>query len=275
MKNRNTGVDLRAAQTKTAVITGAASGMGLCASKTLAKAGWNVVMCDIDAKALKKAGTECRPHAGADLRAAKSPVDAALRAAQIIPCVTDVRRFADAEKAARLAVRKTGRIDLYIGFAGGYEARICNTCGIPFYEQPIEVVDWGLDVNLKGQVYFARAVMPQMVKQKSGVICCLGSVTGVEGDGNGAMYGTAKSGLFNFVKGLAIAGAPHNVRAFCVTPGPVMTRPGMAGMKTLQGHASQPQELVDFILYLASDKCPSITGSNHVMDCGRLALPRQ
>jgi 3-oxoacyl-[acyl-carrier protein] reductase len=243
---------------KTAVITGAASGMGLAASRILASAGAKVVMCDVDSQALEKAAAEI----AADGRGCA------------MPCTADVRRFADAEMAAEAAVRETGRLDLYIGFAGGYEPRMCGSF-VPFYEQPVEVIDWGIDVNLMGQIYFARACMPQMVRQKSGVICCIGSVTGFEGDGTGAMYGTAKSGLFNFVKGLAQAGAPHGVRAFCVTPGPVMTRPGMAGLKTLQGHASQPQELVDFVLYLASDRCPSVTGSNHVMDCGRLSMQPQ
>jgi len=243
---------------RTAVITGAASGMGLCASQTLAKQGATVVMCDVNEKAVTEAA-------------------AALQAEGLkaVPCVTDVRKFADAEKAAALALETSGRIDLLIAFAGGYEPRMCGTCGTPFYEQPVEVLDWGIDVNLKGPIYFARACMPAMVRQKSGVICCLGSVTGFEGDGNGAMYGTAKSGLFNFVKGLAQAGAPHGVRAFCATPGPVMTRPGMANMKTLQGHAAEPQELVDFILFLASDACRCVTGTNHVMDCGRLSMQPQ
>ena len=138
----------------------------------------------------------------------------------------------------------TGRIDLLVSYAGGNEARCCKSF-MPFYEQPIEVIDWGLDVNLKGAVYFARACMPYMVKAKRGVIVCIGSVTGFEGDGNGAMYGTAKSGLFNFVVGLAKAGAPHGVRAFCVSPGPVLTRPAMAKMQTALGFASQPQEIVD------------------------------
>ena len=74
------------------------------------------------------------------------------------------------------------------------------------------------------------------------------------------------------MKGLAQAGAKHGVRAVCVTPGPVMTRPGMAGMKTLMGRAAEPIELVDFILFLASENGRSITGSNHVVDCGRLAM---
>ena len=73
-------------------------------------------------------------------------------------------------------------------------------------------------------------------------------------------------------KSLAILGAPHNVRACCVIPGPVLTRPGMARMKTLLGRAAEPVELVDFILYLCSDKAAFITGSSHVIDGGRLLV---
>jgi enoyl-[acyl-carrier-protein] reductase (NADH) len=54
-----------------------------------------------------------------------------------------------------------------------------------------------------------------------------------------------------------------------------MTRPSMAGMKTLLGHAAETEELVDFILFLSSDACRCITGSNHVMDCGRLSMQPQ
>ena len=86
------------------------------------------------------------------------------------------------------------------------------------------------------------------------------------------MYGTAKSGLFNFAKGLALAGAPHGVRAFCVSPGPVLPRPGMANMKTLLGRAADPSEVVDFALYLASEKGAFVTGTNHVIDGGRLCV---
>lgn len=144
-----------------------------------------------------------------------------------------------------------------------------------FADMPIEVYDWGLDVNLKGPFYFAHAVMKQMVKQHSGVIICLGSVTGEEGDGKGMAYPTAKSGIMHgLTKSLAIYGAPHNIRAVCVTPGPVLTRPAMANMKTLLGRAAQPQEIVDFIMYLASNNAAFITGTNHVIDGGRLAMPR-
>ena len=251
-------------ENKVAVVTGAASGMGLLASRELAAAGAKVVLCDVNEEAL---GRECAAIAS----------DAAIGAAggEVAPCRCDVRRWEDAEGAAALALSRFGRIDLLFCFAGGNEAR-CRNSHVPFYEQPREVIDWGIDVNLRGPVYMARACMPQMVRQGSGVICLLGSVTGFEGDGSGSMYGTAKSGLFNFVKGLAMAGAPHGVRAFCVSPGPVLTRPGMAfmGAKTLVGRAADPPEVVDMILYLASEKGVYVTGTNHVIDGGRLSFPR-
>lgn len=251
-------LDMSEYKGRVAIVTGAASGMGLCLSRKICAAGGVAVMCDIDGGALDRAVS----------------VINSVGVGHAWPCVADVRKFADAERAASFAIEKEGRLDLLVTFAGGYEPRMCNSV-MPFYEQPVEVIDWGLDVNLKGAVYFARACMPYMVKAGKGVICCLGSVTGFEGDGNGAMYGTAKSGLFNFVKGLAQAGARHGVRAFCVTPGPVMTRPSMAGMKTLLGHAAETEELVDFILFLSSDGCRCVTGSNHVMDCGRLSMQPQ
>ena len=244
---------------KVAVVTGAASGMGLLASRELAAAGAKVVMCDVDAEALGRGRAEA--------------AGCAAQGGEAEPCKCDVRSWDDAMKAAALALGRFGRIDLLFCFAGGNEARVCNS-RVPFHEQPREVIDWGLDVNLRGPVYMARACMPAMVARKSGVVCLLGSVTGFEGDGCGAMYGTAKSGLFNFVKALALDGAPHGVRAFCVTPGPVMTRPGMAGMKTLLGRAAEPSEVVDFALFLASEKCAFVTGTNHVVDGGRLCVPR-
>jgi len=242
---------------KTALITGAASGMGLCTSKTLAAAGATVVMVDINGEGVRKAADEIN----------------ALGKGKAYAVEADVRKFADDERAAALAVEKTGKIDLLVNYAGGNEARICQSYK-PLYEQPLEVIDWGMDTNLKGPLYCARACMPHMVKARGGVIVTLGSVTGFEGDAH-STYSITKGGLTNLALSLAKAGAPYGIRAFCVAPGPVMTRPGMAKMQTLLGRQSQPQEVVDFILFMASDCCPSISGSTHVIDCGRLAMGRQ
>ena len=241
---------------KTAVISGAASGMALCTSWTLAAAGATVVMCDINGDGVRKAADEIN----------------ALGKGKAFAVEMDVRKFADCERSAALAMEKTGRIDLVINYAGGNEARCCSSFK-PLYEQPVEVIDWGLDTNLKGAVYFSRACMPYMVKAKSGVIVTLGSVTGFECDGN-STYGVTKGGLDRLAMTLAKAGAPHGIRAFCVAPGPVLTRPAMAKMKTALGFASEPQEVVDFILFMASPKGRSITGSTYVIDAGRLVLSR-
>ena len=241
---------------KTAVITGAASGMGLCTSRTLAEAGATVFMCDINGEGVRKRADEINAWGKGKAYAVEA----------------DVRKFADAERSAALAIEKTGRIDLLINFAGGNEARCCSSFK-PLYEQPVEVIDWGLDTNLKGAVYFSRACMPYMVKAKSGVIVTLGSVTGFEGDAN-STYSVTKGGLGRLALSLAKAGAPHGVRAFCVAPGPVLTRPAMAKMQTALGFASEPQEVVDYILFMASPKGRSITGETYVIDAGRLALPR-
>ncbi len=245
---------------KVAVLTGAASGMGLRTAERLAAAGAKVVMCDVDEPRLRQ-------------EAERLTRDVAAGEGRVLACPSDVRRYADAERAAALAIDRFGTIDLLIPFAGGNEARICGTRGIPFYEQPVETIDWGIDVNLRGPVYFARACLPHMVVAKKGVICLIGSVMGVEADAIGAMYGAAKSALFNFVKSLALAGGPHGVRAVCVSPGPVLTRPGMATMATVRGAAAQPDELVNVILYLCSDAASFVTGTNVLVDGGHLCIP--
>ena len=247
---------------KVAVLTGAASGMGLLAAKRLAKGGAKVVMCDVDEARLRQ-----------EVESLKRKGESEGWTGSVCACVTDVRKFGDAEKAARLAVEKFGGIDILIPFAGGNEARVCGTKGIPFYEQPVETIDWGIDVNLKGPVYFARACMPAMIAAKKGVICLIGSVMGIEADRIGAMYGAAKSGLFNFVKSLALAGGPYGVRAVCVSPGPVLTRPGMSAMATVRGTAAQPDELVNVILYLCGDDASFVTGTNILVDGGHMCVP--
>ena len=116
----------------------------------------------------------------------------------------------------------------------------------------------------------ARAVMGYMIQQKSGVIINIGSVDGQTGTSTCVDYSTAKSGVMNgLTKSLALYGAPHGVRVCCISPGPVLTRAAMAKMETRLGRAAEPREIVDLILFLASDKGAFITGSNYMIDGGR------
>lgn len=234
-----------------AVITGAASGMGLLAAQRFIERGASAVLIDAN-------------------QAAVTAAVAGLPQGRALATVADVRRWNDVEQAIADALQRFGRIDWLLNFAGGAETRVLGLTNVPFHELPPEAIDWGLDVNLKGPVYFSRAVLPTMIAQKRGVIINLGSVSGIEGAASAVCYSAAKSGLIGLTKSLALCGAPHGVRSCCVSPGPVLTRPGMAAMRTRLGRAAEPGEVVDLILYLCSDRAAFITGSNHVIDGGRV-----
>ena len=140
---------------------------------------------------------------------------------------------------------------------------------------PIDVYDWGIDVNLKGPFYFAHAVLRQMREQKSGLIINIGSITGAEGSDCGMDYSTSKAGLmYGLTKSITQFGAKYGIRAVCISPGPVLTRAAMANMKTPLGRAAEPQEIIDLCLYVASEKGQFINGENIMIDGGRNAMGR-
>ncbi len=244
---------------KTAIATGAVSGMGLLFSQNFAALGGNIVLVDINEEALKKCVEEIKNSGG-----------------NAIGVVCDVRDYSQVLKVCDEAVKAFKSIDIMCNFAGGTAMRMLNMDrSTEFPDVPIEVYDWGLDVNLKGQFYFDHAVSKQMRKQKSGLIVNIGSISGMEGDGHGVDYPTAKSGvMFGLTKSLAQFGSQYGIRCVCVSPGPVLTRPEMAGMKTLLGRAADPQEIIDLILFIASEKGQFINGENIMIDGGRNAATR-
>ena len=88
-------------------------------------------------------------------------------------------------------------------------------------------------------------------------------------------YTTSKAGLMHgLTKSIAQYGAKYGIRCVCVSPGPVLTRANMASMKTLLGRAAEPQEIIDLILFIASDKGQFINGENIMIDGGRNAMKR-
>ena len=239
-------------QNKTVLITGGASGMGLRLGECYAKEGANVVLADVNQDALDTCVVDIRAYHE-----------------NVIGVKVDVREYAQVVAARDAAVERFGSIDILINCAGGAETRICNHHDV-FYENPIEIYDFGIDVNLKGAIYFDHAVMQQMAKQNSGVIIHLGSITGEEGSPNAVAYAASKSALMNGVtKSIAQAGAEKNIRCVCIAPGPVLTRPAMANMKTMLGRAAEVQEIVDMIMYAASEKCDFLNGVYILMDGGR------
>ena len=131
-------------------------------------------------------------------------------------------------------------------------------------------------MNLKGPFYFAHAALKQMREQKGGLIVNIGSITGAEGSAYGMDYATSKAGLmYGLTKSIAQFGAKHGIRCVCVSPGPVLTRPGMSRMKTMLGRAAQPEEIIDLVLFLASEQGQFINGENIMIDGGRNAMRRE
>ncbi len=247
---------------KVAISTGAASGMGLLFAENFAALGGNVVLCDVNEAVLtEKVAAINEKGAG-----------------KALGVLCDVRDYAQVCAARDKAVAAFGRIDVMANFAGGTAVRMCGVDREKhpeFPDVPIDVYDWGIDVNLKGPFYFAHAVLRQMREQKCGLIINIGSITGAEGDGYGMDYPTSKAGLmYGLTKSIAQFGAPYGIRAVCVSPGPVLTRAAMAKMKTLVGRAAEPQEIIDLCLFLASDKGQFINGENIMIDGGRNAMQR-
>ena len=247
---------------KVAISTGAASGMGLLFAQNFASLGGNVVMCDVNENVLKEKVHEINTKGKG----------------KAIGVICDVRDYNQVCNAKDKAVEEFGRIDVLVNFAGGTATRMRNVDRNEYPEfpdVPIDVYDWGIDVNLKGPFYFAHAVSKQMREQNNGLIINIGSITGAEGDGYGMDYPTSKAGLmFGLTKSIAQFGSRHGIRCVCVSPGPVLTRAAMANMKTLVGRAADPQEIVDLCLFLASDKGQFINGENIMIDGGRNAMNR-
>ena len=209
--------------------------------------GANVVLTDIN-------------QAGIDAVAA----DIVAKGGKAVAVSADIRDFEQVMEAF-------SRIDFLINSAGGASGRI-NHVQEKFRDWPIEALDWGIDVNLKGPMYLTRACIGDMIDGgNGGVILYLGSAVGSRGGNGGAAdYATAKAGLmFGMTKSMAQYGAPYNIRCNAVSPGPVLTREAMAKTPTLLGRAAEPIEVVNLITYLCSDQASFITGSNYAIDAGR------
>lgn len=235
---------------RTAIITGAASGMGLETSKQLSLEGAIVYMVDINEERLNAAANEIN---------------------NAVPCVCDLRDFDQIAAVTARVMHEQGHIDILVSFAGGFPPRMCGTAGVDFMHEPLEVIDWGIQVNFRAPMLFARSVLAHMCDNRRGVIINIGSIDGETG--GGVDYAAEKSGLtYGLTKALARVGAPYGVRCCGVTPGPVLTRASMANMQTALGRAAEPIEIVKLVLYLCSDDAAFITGTNHIIDGGRMLL---
>ena len=134
--------------------------------------------------------------------------------------------------------------------------------------------DWHFQqrLTLDSVFYATRAVLPHMVRRRSGSIISMSSGAGVGGQYNLGGYAAAKAGVINLMETVAMEYGPYGIRANSLTPGPTATEPALAYLRDRPGgvaehtrglilqRMSQPEEVANTVLWLASDESSNITG---------------
>jgi len=202
---------LRDFEGKTAIVTGAARGIGLACADALAARGANVVILDV---ADQIAEVPYPLATQSDLEAAKAQIEA--HDVQAITIKGDVRDMAAQQQAVSAAMDTFGSVDFVIPNAG-----ITQT---GFLEELSEdEVDLVLDINLKGVIKTIQAVTPILRQQNSGRIVTMASVTGRQGSPRFPVYSATKWAVIGLTKTTAEALAPHNVTVNALCPTLVRT----------------------------------------------------
>jgi NAD(P)-dependent dehydrogenase (short-subunit alcohol dehydrogenase family) len=245
---------------RVAVVTGAAHGIGLATAQVLSAAGATAVIMDIDGGAAEAAAEGIR--------------DAGGRAGAL---AVDVSDEAAVEAAVERAMAEFGRLDILVNNAG-LGART------PTVELDSKAWRKALDVGLDGAFYCSRAAGRHMVAAKRGAVVNVSSIMGLCGGGlyPNLAYHTAKGGLVNLTRALALEWAGQGVRVNAVAPGFVRTRltetllaePGMEAAilaATPLGRLLEPEDVAYAIHFLASDAAAMITGHTLPIDGGWLA----
>lgn len=226
---------------KTAVITGAASGIGLATAQVLAAAGAAVVLGDINIAGGEQAASQLKA-AGHDARF--MPLDITDDAA--------IARFSNA----------VGEPDILVNVAGWSKIEA-------FVNTTPELWQKLIDLNYTGMLRVTHAFLPKMIARASGKIVNVASDAGRAGSGGEAVYAGAKGAVIAFTKSLARETARYKLNVNCVCPGPTET-PLLASIPDKQREAlmraipfrrfAQPSEVADAVLFFASDRASYLTG---------------
>ncbi len=228
---------------RTALVTGGASGIGAATARRLAAEGAHVVVADLD-------------EAGA--RAVAGEIDGAA-----------VRMDVADAASVRAAVAGLGPIDVLVNNAG--------TDRFGFFVNTDEAQwDHVLGVNLRGTIAVTHAVLPGMQERGRGAIVNVSSEAGRVGSQGSAVYSAAKAGVIGFTRAIALEAARFGVRVNAVAPGPIDTpllnaapeqlgelgerlKAGMIAATALR-RIGRPDEVAATIVFLASDDASFVTG---------------
>lgn len=248
---------------KTAIVTGAASGIGYAIAERFLREGARVVLADVNAEKGEKAI--------ADL--------AKLGDARFVKA--DVGKSLDVHNLIAFAIDALGDIDILVNNAGIVH-------GADFLDLKEDDFDRVLRVNLKGSFLVGQAVARYM-KEKvdnggpAGVIINMSSVNAVFAIANQVPYSVSKGGVNQLTKAMALSLAPYGIRVNAIGPGSIMTDmlasvnadPAARNRvlsRTPLGRIGDPKEIASIAVFLASDDASYITGQTIYADGGRLPL---
>ena len=242
---------------KTAFITGAGGYIGTQTAITLAKAGINIAVSDINEKSVK-ATVDKVIAAGGNAKG----------------YAADVSDSKDIEEAIQKAAADFGSLDIMVHVAGG-SARIAGGSYVPLVEQEDRVIDTVLKVNLYGAFWASRAAARIMIKQGTGgKIINFASAVGINGLLCCCDYAASKGGIMSLTKSLAKELGPYKINVNAVAPGVAM-RPNegndidRATKTNLLGEKCTAEDIANLVEFLASDKARFITGQTYICDGGR------
>ena len=237
---------------RTALVTGAARGIGLAISERLLADGAHVVMLDRDAPSVEGAAKTL----GADARA----------------IVADVTRTADVDRAVHAAHDWNGRLDIVVNNAG------ITGRSFPTWELTDE--DWHqvIGVDLTSVFLVCRAAVRLMRPRQSGRIINIASIAGKEGNPTLVPYSTAKAGVIGLTKALAKEVATQGIVVNAVAPAVIGTEllqqmerstVELLISKIPMGRVGRPEEVAALVAWLASEECSFSTGAVYDLSGGR------
>ncbi len=242
---------------KTALVTGASSGLGAAFAEAMAEAGANVVCAARNLPALEETARKVRQMG---------------RKALVVFC--DVTDEENVVAMVRKTVDEFGRLDVLFNNAGVSDNT--NDVPKPLHEYTTEWWNRVISVDLQGAFYCAREALKVMVQQKSGKIINVASIWGLSGSSAvipAPAYCSAKGAVVNLTRELGLEYAPYGINVNALCPGFYVTKLGGYDdpefMKTIRawipiGREAQPEELKAAAVFLAS------AGSNYM--CGQVLV---